>query len=447
MSWSDENVSGPLPLPPTKESQQLFGVRSRKIILSLQPLKEQTKNLKASASSSEILSASASSASTTTSPIATTKKDDAKSLQSSLSSLSPLKHHLPNHTGPVCLMWDVESCNPSMGPVLAIGAVLSTGQGPNHRILHRMLWVFPHDVKTYDVSGRQFWQRSDVAPITQFLSDHYDEHPYTEADLVKNLRLYLDTCWRMYPQLVMMVDDPVTDCAMMCDLLWKYQCKPPNVDEKGVYRGQIYNSRDLMRGMFAAIDPKFQNLQEANLYGVISSEWKRFTPTPNVWTGEPEWNPKEDGPYLKHSPLYDAQHELTMYFQCVDLLRWHQNHVQQKHDLLVTMWSMLPPQQQQLWLTMFLPHQRDTLQSVVPLPHIGLQQQQQHEQPLQWPYSTKKKLAVFAPTINNHSFPMAAAAANSTNAAAARNTSSALYYTNHGGHVQQHDFPFMPNYY
>jgi hypothetical protein len=173
------------------------------------------------------------------------------------------------------LVVDVESCNPSRGPVRVCAFVLISYRSLLHyEIVDRVQFIVDRGSDEYDEDGRAFWKEKAIG------IDRYFDHPTTirlsPASSAKHIRAYLEHCWATVPKLAILVDEPQTDHALLYEFLKAHGHRPMCYDAQNTYKRNVHVSRDLMRGAFSMIDARFINLEESDMYLYIHRYWQEL---------------------------------------------------------------------------------------------------------------------------------------------------------------------------
>jgi hypothetical protein len=172
------------------------------------------------------------------------------------------------------LMIDVESCNPSVGPVRAIAFVLMAYKRFHHEIIDRVQIVVQRNASDYTDEGLKFWKEI-ARPIDDYLN-HSTTHKVDPATAAQLVRSYLDHCWATVPRLAILIDEPQTDHALLYAFLKEYGLRPVCRSADGGYKPLVHVSRDLMRGAYSMIDPRYVDLDEKDMYLAIHRYWQQL---------------------------------------------------------------------------------------------------------------------------------------------------------------------------
>jgi hypothetical protein len=134
-------------------------------------------------------------------------------------------------------------------------------------------------------------------------------------------RQRLETFWRMFSKGSILIDDTVTDGALLHAFLTQYDQKPLNKGPNDELKYGLYNARDLVRGQFSMIDPDYQSLQKTDLQGAIARTWDaHFKPEQSIWTSDqPNMDIAVFGPMIKHNALFDSRQLLLTFFKMKDI--------------------------------------------------------------------------------------------------------------------------------
>lgn len=242
---------------------------------------------------------------------------------------------------------DIESVNPSVGPVRACGFVLVAYRGLLHyEVIDRVQFVVERSADEYGADGKRFWK--EISPAI----DQYYEHPSTPrlspANAALHIRNYVDHCLATVPKLSILVDDPQTDHSLLYDFLKTHKQRPLSLAANGDHKKNLYVSRDLMRGSFSMIDRRFINLAQSDMYLYINRYWldlvskhlqeERISPpviTLNssglsfavskskqfVQDNSSYVFRTQIGPDSKHVPVFDATQSLILWAKMEDIKR------------------------------------------------------------------------------------------------------------------------------
>jgi hypothetical protein len=167
---------------------------------------------------------------------------------------------------------DVESNNPSRGPLRVCAFVLLAYQGLfRYEVVDRVQFVVERREDEYDGDGRVFWKEKALA-IDRYFDDKRT-HRLPPAEAALYIRAYLDVCWASVPGMALLVDEPQTDHALLYEFLKQHGHRPVCYDAVGAYKRNVHVSRDLMRGAYSMIDSRFVNLEESDMYLFIHRYW------------------------------------------------------------------------------------------------------------------------------------------------------------------------------
>jgi len=222
------------------------------------------------------------------------------------------------------LFVDVEACNPVTGPLRAIGVILSEYQFMSYRILKRRQWIVRCDMKQYDGTGKEFWLKKGL-----MAHQHLDKMAdMTSEQVALEFRTFLNECFAAYTNLTILIDDIHVDFAILNSFLIQHKYRPVQYDHKELYHHNVKVSRDLVRGSFSMVQPKYNNLKQIDLQKAVAESWAnlRFQThkdyqKPNFLIQLSVEAYKVVVSRIKHVPLYDCERAMLMFYQMEDLKR------------------------------------------------------------------------------------------------------------------------------
>jgi hypothetical protein len=110
-------------------------------------------------------------------------------------------------------------------------------------------------------------------------------------------------------------------------MLIKHKYAPFHYDHRGNYKPNVYVSRDILRGAYAAIDPTFSVLQQGGLHGAITECWNTIIGQDYPFQiGGPPHDVNSCGPAMKHLPVHDAVEALCLVFRMEDIRFFYEKH-------------------------------------------------------------------------------------------------------------------------
>lgn len=234
----------------------------------------------------------------------------------------------------VVLVLDVEVCNPANASVVAIGTVLCAYHDVfTYQKIQQRQFVVHRKEAEFLPAVLQFWKNRAPEALDYFLTTRAATLPEVAA---RNFSAYLNHCRRSAPRLLLVIDDPVNDCAILNQFLLQHHQPSFNADERGSYFRATYVSRCLLRGAFSMVCEDFTNLLISDLNLAITNCWsalaeKLKVDPRRVWRSIISKAPDGDcassrdledadpGPLVKHMPVVDALGTARLLFYMEDI--------------------------------------------------------------------------------------------------------------------------------